>query len=163
MNKKFWTLIVTGAVLASGFAATGCAAQRKIEQAITATTAAETTAETTAETEAAVTDPAVPAKDYDSADETAPEADNATEYNTQACYGSTIPGTPDDSTKKAGKNTAKKTAGKKTTATKAGKTTKKTTKSSVNNERAIKLSEHERKDRIGKAGSCQEGCSPEEC
>ena len=52
MNKKFWMLIVTGAVLAAGVTASGCAAQRRFNPTIVPTAAAiETTSETEAEPE----------------------------------------------------------------------------------------------------------------
>ena len=126
MNKKFWILLATSAVLATTVA-TGCAAQKQQTVPATATTAIETTAEATeSPAEQIIKD------DFDVAEKIAENEADAENFNapeTEAAPGKTAqnPG------KKATKKTAYKTT-KKTTKSTSKKTAKKST---VDNERLL--------------------------
>lgn len=119
MNKKFWMLIVTGAVLAAGVTASGCAAQRRINPTLAPTaTAIETTSETEAqpeETEMAPAEEKTFTNDNTSAAKTL-------ENKAETEDGEGVTADPVKTIKK----TAKKTTTKKTV-----KTTKKSSKKSA--------------------------------
>ena len=129
MNKKFWTLIVTGAILAAGATATGCAS-RNHNGLIPVPAAIETTAETKAapaQTETAHEEQTAVNEDK------VPVAVDTNEIKKASCDGEGFPAiqlnTDDESAKKP---VAKKT--KKTSKTSSKKTVK---KNIVNNEREI--------------------------
>jgi hypothetical protein len=126
MNKKFWMLIVTGAVLAAGVTATGCAAQRRIDPTIAPTgTAIETTAE--AETQPSQEETA-PAGQKILVNENAFADENTTGNQAETDDGEKIAIPPFKTTKKAAKKTPAKTV---------TKTSKKTSKKSTVDPRAL--------------------------
>ena len=126
MNKKFWMLIVTGAVLAAGVTATGCAAQRRIDPTIAPTgTAIETTAE--AETQPSQEETA-PAGQKILVNENAFADENTTGNQAETDDGEKIAIPPFKTTKKAAKKTPAKTV---------TKTYEKTSKKSTVDPRAL--------------------------
>ena len=126
MNKKFWMLIVTGAVLAAGVTATGCAAQRRIDPTIAPTgTAIETTAE--AETQPSQEETA-PAGQKILVNENAFADENTTGNQAETDDGEKIAIPPFKTTKKAAKKTPSKTV---------TKTSKKTSNKSTVDPRAL--------------------------
>lgn len=118
MNKKFWSLIVTGAVIAAGVAASGCAAQRPACPTAAAATAFETTDQYEENT----------AEGNDFTNENAPVADKTTENRPASFDGGVFQAANVKRTNKSAKKSVRTIS----------KTTKKASKkTAVNNERAL--------------------------